>query len=246
MDDLYFDKQGVIERYPEKSWQRIMFQEFEAALVSKTRLFPCIYGVAGYTGDELRYCFSEDLTAVDIAPALTDFVKNSRSFGKNTSLVAFSRPRPTHNLNHYRDRFWSLLDGLHLEDTKQWPDEIPTELNNANWEFSFAGEPIFVVCNTPAHVMRQSRRSSSFMVTFQPRWVFEGILGNKETAEKSTRKVRERLANYDFIPPSDDLGFYGDPDNREFAQYFLDDANETAKCPFHNLTDPTDEKEKIA
>lgn len=246
MGELFFDRQGVCDAFPERSWQYIMFQEFEAGLSSKTRLFPCIYGVAGYQSDQLRYCFSEDLAAEDIAPALTRFVENSRSFGSNTSLVVFSRPRPTHSLAHYQARFWDLLNELHEEDEQEWPNEIPKQVNDPKWEFSFAGEPIFVVCNTPAHVIRQSRRSSSFMVTFQPRWVFDGILSDPETAIKATRKVRERLENYDLVPPSPDLGFYGETDNRESAQYFLEDSNTTAGCPFHQLSKSTDNKEKIA
>ena len=67
-------------------------------------------------------------------------------------------------------------------DKNAWPAEIPEQVDHPMWEFSFAGEPIFVVCSTPAHVMRQSRRASTFMLTFQPRWVFEKILGTEKAA----------------------------------------------------------------
>ena len=91
---------------------------------------------------------------------------------------------------------------------------------------------MFVVCNTPAHVLRQSRRSSSFVVTFQPRWVFDEILGTPEATKRSTSKVRDLLKQYDMIDPSPHLGLYGDDLNREYLQYFLRENNAEVKCPY--------------
>ena len=119
------------------------------------------------------------------------------------------------------------------------------------WEFSFAGEPIFVVCTTPAHVMRQSRRSSAFMLTFQPRWVFEKILGTEKAANAAFAEVRKRLVPYDSASPSPLLGRYGAADGREYQQYFLhDDNNASTGCPFaklaQNKTPPIADKEQAA
>ncbi len=99
-----------------------------------------------------------------------------------------------------------------------------------------AGEPIFVVCSTPAHVMRQSRRSSTLMLTFQPRWVFEKILGTEKAAAAAFAEVRKRLIPYDSTSPSPLLGRYGNQDGREHQQYFLHDDNQQAMgCPFAKL-----------
>ncbi len=119
------------------------------------------------------------------------------------------------------------------------------------WEFSFAGEPIFVVCSTPAHVMRQSRRSSAFMLTFQPRWVFEKILGTEKAASAAFAEVRKRLIPYDSTSPSPLLGRYGNSDGREYQQYFLpDDNNAEAGCPFAKLAQtkvpPIEDREQAA
>jgi FPC/CPF motif-containing protein YcgG len=138
-------------------------------------------------------------------------------------------------LSTYKKQFWSTLKELVELDRHPWPADIPTEIDSPLWEFSFAGEPIFVVCGTPAHVLRQSRRSSTFMMTFQPRWVFANIL-DSPAGERAFGKIRERLANFDLVPTSPALGKYGDADNREFAQYFLDDENGPASCPFRNFT----------
>jgi FPC/CPF motif-containing protein YcgG len=119
------------------------------------------------------------------------------------------------------------------------------------WEFSFAGEPIFVVCSTPAHVMRQSRRSSAFMMTFQPRWVFDKILGTEKAAAAAFAKVRERLVPFDTTGPSPLLGHYGNPEGREYSQYFLYDDNQIPpECPFHRLAQskipPVEDTEQAA
>lgn len=224
------------EEFAPSGWQRVLLAEFETTLLSKTRPFPCLFGVSGLKSGQVRVTFPDPLTPESLAPILAAYLGQARSFGAMTSLVAFARPGPVRDMEHYRSRLWSLLDGLERLDTVPRPADIPREIDSPAWEFCYAGEPIFVVCNTPAHVLRQSRRSTAFMVTFQPRWVFDGIVGNPNPAvQRSLKKVRERLHAFDAIPEFPYLGEYGDPENREYQQYFIDDTNQTQGCPFHRL-----------
>ncbi len=131
----------------------------------------------------------------------------------------------------YRGMFWQFLEDLAHIDEMPWPAAIPTRLDEPAWEFCFAGEPIFVICNTPAHVLRQSRRSTCLMLTFQPRWVLARITRTPESARAAFSAVRERLAPYDLVSQTPTLGRYGDPKNREYAQYFIDDTNVYPSCP---------------
>ena len=241
----------VRARYLSPSWQHVVFAEFEATLTSKSRPFPCIFGVTGLKADQLRYAFLDPLSPEDTAPVLRDYLRQARGFGRMTSLVVFGRPGPVQGIEVYRDRFWSLLDGLEALDTAPRPAEVPEALDTDAWEFCFDGEPVFVVCNTPAHVLRQSRRSTSFMVTFQPRWVFEGIMDETDPAQaRALRTVRDRLSAFDALAPAPFLGHYGAPGNREYMQYFIDDTNEAPVCPFHSLGQtrqtPDSEKGKVA
>ncbi|WP_427184500.1 YqcI/YcgG family protein [Bordetella bronchialis] len=232
----YLSRTQIHQRYPDGTWQAVLFQELASTLNSDTPAFPCIFGVAGYRADQLRYLFLDDDDAEALARNLRAYVAEARACGPNTSLIVFFRPRPLLPLEAYRAKFWALLGQLAALDDAEWPADIPAELDSPHWEFCFAGEPIFVVCNTPAHIQRQSRRSSSFMMTFQPRWVFDNILGTKRARDASVAKVRERLATYDMIPASQDLGAYGDPSNREYKQYFLNDDNRSVTgCPFHAM-----------
>ncbi|WP_241492027.1 YqcI/YcgG family protein [Sphingomonas endophytica] len=139
-------------------------------------------------------------------------------------------------LDAYYRKMWLTLDQLARLDKNPWPSDIPEQIDHPMWEFSFAGEPIFVVCTTPAHVMRQSRRSSAFMLTFQPRWVFEKILGTEKAANAAFAEVRKRLIPYDSASPAPLLGRYGATDGREYLQYFLhDDNNAGGGCPYAKL-----------
>jgi uncharacterized protein len=236
MPRQYLKKSEVRSSYQVSSWQTVLFSEFEAQMCSDARPFPCVFGVAGYHQDQLRYLFLDPLDVNVLGEQLALFVSEARSHGPNTSLVLFTRPRPVQTLNAYYRKFWRTLDELARIDKSPWPAEIPQAVDHPMWEFSFAGEPIFVVCSTPAHVMRQSRRSSAFMMTFQPRWVFDKILGSEKAAAAAFAKVRERLVPFDTTSPSPLLGRYGNPEGREYSQYFLYDDNQPAtECPFHRL-----------
>lgn len=230
-----FDKNQVDDAFDQTDWQCVVYKEFVSSLLNEVRPFPCIFGINGMQLNHLRFAFSEDMSPHEVAPILDYFVKNCRDFGSNTSLVVFSHPKTLDTINNYRKRFWELLLSLSKIDQSDWPEQIPKKIDTPMWEFSFAGEPIFVVCNTPAHVQRQSRRSSAFMVTFQPRWVFDHIFKNPKAAEKSFNKIRSRLCAYDLVPPSPHLGKYGMPEVREFKQYFLLEDNNAASCPFQSL-----------
>lgn len=243
MSRLYLRKSEVGSSFAVSTWQRVLFAEFEAQMSSEARPFPCVFGVAGYRQDQLRYLFLDPFDIEVLGEQLALFVSECRSHGPNTSLLVFSRPRPVQTIDAYYRKLWLTLDQLAGLDKSPWPAEIPEQIDHPMWEFSFAGEPIFVVCSTPAHVLRQSRRSSAFMLTFQPRWVFEKILGTDKTAEAAFAEVRKRLLPYDGTSPSPLLGRYGNHDGREHQQYFLFDDNDAAtQCPFARLAQSKAEK----
>jgi Uncharacterized conserved protein len=233
----FFRADEIDGQFQPGSWQRKIYAELDAALTSEARPFPCIYGVAGHQAGQLRYAFEERMTPARVGAALEAYLLKARSFGPNTSLVYFEAPAPIETIEAYHRRFWTLLREMARLDRQPWPEEIPAETGASLWEFCFAGEPVFVVCTTPAHINRQSRRSSAFMLTFQPRWVFDRILGTDRAAARSFAVVRARLERYDFLAPSPALGKYGAEGVREAEQYFLDDRDAALGCPFHTLKD---------
>jgi uncharacterized protein len=233
----FFNRHEVAQEFPEGSWESVLFAEFAAALSSAARPFPCIFAVRGFEEDQLRYMFLERVNVPTIACSLERYAANSRQFGPNTSLVVFFRPGAVCPIEHYERLLWSVLDDLVRIDRQPWPENIPTSMDDPGWEFCFAGQPMFVVCTTPAHTARQSRRSTGFTITFQPRWVFDKVLSTPKAADAVFEQINNRVKPYDFAPPSPHLGHYGDPNNREYLQYFLADDNGSFKCPFARLGD---------
>jgi FPC/CPF motif-containing protein YcgG len=234
---IMYEILNLQEARKQEAWKKVVFDEFYTTMINENEKFPCVFGTAGVKSQQVRYYFSnsqaEEPNTHALATVLEEYVKNSRTYGNNTSLVVFFKPSSTTNsLQNYEQYFWAILKELSLTDSSSWPAEIPEDPDHHLWEFSFSGEPIFVVCNNPAHKLRRSRYSSTFMITFQPRWVFDFL--QTPAGQKSKRIVREILKSYDDIEVHPELGAYGDKNNKEWLQYYLSDSNEInrKKCPF--------------
>jgi FPC/CPF motif-containing protein YcgG/quercetin dioxygenase-like cupin family protein len=236
-----YDKDGLNDLQNDQ-WEFNAYSDFKSIVTDDKVAFPCTLGVAGFSANQLRFHFisaplGTDRAAVELAAALQSFIPNARSFGKNTSLVIFFKETRDLGTDAYEKIFWSILNKLHRLDARPWPKDIPAAPDERMWEFSFAGEPIFVVCNTPSHRERRSRYSKNFMITFQPRWVFEGVIGEgAPNSDRIKREIRRRLAIFDTVEPSPDLGGYREESNREWKQYFLQENNapRIESCPFHS------------
>ncbi|MFD4176304.1 MULTISPECIES: YqcI/YcgG family protein [Streptomyces] len=232
--------ENAIGKIPE--WGAECVRELQETLLSDTSPFPCTFAVSGTKRDSLRFGFVESLddrgTWDQLGDTLTEYLAGYRELGRETSLIVFFRPDGrTRTMDEYRGKFWEVLQHLHDTDGSPWPAQVPRDTDDPWWEFSYGGTPIFVVCNTPAHVLRRSRHSPVFFITFQPRWVFEELGADTAPGAAARRIIRKRLSRYDAVEASAELGSYGDPDNREWKQYFLGDTPDDpgtgeGKCPF--------------
>ncbi|WP_405081783.1 YqcI/YcgG family protein [Paenibacillus chitinolyticus] len=222
-------------------WQRTAFGEFAAMIAGPENKYPCVPGHLGYITNNLRYGFAPDPRSAqavsDTAELLNAYGSCSRETGKYASLVIFFET-PEDLKNHadileYETLFWSLLNRLHDKDKAPWPDDIPQDPAKPTWEFCFAGQPYFAFCATPAHGPRRSRHFSSFLVAFQPRWIFDEINETTAFGRNISKMIRQKLADYDDVPVHASLKWYGQPDNQEWKQYFLrDDESSPSRCPF--------------
>ena len=221
-------------------WGFACVDELVRTLLSSENPFPCTFAVAATKKSALRFGFIESAANSDFWSSLPDilneYLRVYKDIGKDTSLVVFFRPDDKSvPIDEYFSRCWSVLQYLHEKDARPWPDDVPTDPGEAWWEFSFGGTPIFAVCNTPAHVQRKSRGSTGMLITFKPRWVFEGLEPHTPRGEAARRVIRNRIRRFDGMEPAPQLGGYGDDDNLEWRQYFLPDSNdqEIEGCPFH-------------
>lgn len=223
---------------PEWGTQRV--RELLGTILSADADFPCTFAVSAVKKSGLRFGFVDDLadpaTWEPLVGTLSAYLDIYQTLSRETSLIVFFRVGDSSaEVAEYYDKFWSVVQFLHERDPQRWPAEVPTDPDDYRWEFSFGGTSMFLVCGTPAHVLRRSRRSSCFVVTFQPRWVFEGLEATSTRGAAARRVIRGRLARYDAVAPAPELGGYGDPSNREWRQYFLADTNAGRRtpCPFH-------------
>lgn len=224
---------------PTTGWERDAADRFSRRMLSEQELFPCIFGVDALRKSTLRFSFvpAGGHRTEYLAAALEEFTSAAPELGRRTSLVAFFEPSDElETLGDYERQTWSLLQELHSLDPRPWPADIPHDTESPRWEFCFAGTPMFVVVNTPAHRKRMSRYFEYFCITFQPRFVFDDIAESSPPGKSARKIIRNRLETYDSLPVTPLLGSYGIPGNREWTQYFLDDENrdipELARCPF--------------
>ncbi|WP_284140545.1 MULTISPECIES: YqcI/YcgG family protein [unclassified Virgibacillus] len=224
-----------------KKWQQAAFEDFANMMTSTKTPYPCVPGVYGFKKNMLRYGFLETPTketaSKQLAQILTEYGDISRQTGPFASLVVFINTEEERSVEAFETMFWTLLQKVHQLDEKSWPEHIPTEPHDNEWEFCFQGEAYFVFCATPAHTVRKSRHFPYMLLAFQPRWVFDQLNGETSFGRKMKNIIRKRLIDYDYIPPHAALKWYGEADNYEWKQYFLrDDNSAPTTCPFHTGT----------
>jgi FPC/CPF motif-containing protein YcgG len=224
-----------------KGWEADAQERFIDRMSGTDPAFPCIFGVDATKRGTLRLAFvpAGEQRLERLAAALREFADQAEELGRRTSLVAIFEHDPAlRTLDDYRDAFWSMLRGLRERDTRPWPEGIAEDTEDPEWEFSFHGQPMFVVVNTPVHKRRQSRHFEYFAITFQPRFVFEDLAETTPQGRKSREIIRGRLVRYDDLPPAPVLGSFGTAGNREWVQYFLEDDNEVVdtavRCPINH------------
>ncbi|WP_333489754.1 YqcI/YcgG family protein [Alkalihalobacillus sp. CinArs1] len=222
-----------------EGWNVLAYQQFSDMMCNESEPYPCVPGKMGFIDNSLRFGFAdppwEEHASRQLAAILKEYGEISRETGKYASLVVFFEAdhQDGKSIEDYQDTFWTLLNDVHQLDEKPWPEDIPTDPHNQAWEFCFDGEPYFVFCATPAHRVRKSRSFPYFMLAFQPRWVFEEINASTSLGQKLKKVIRNRLVKYDGKKPHPALKWYGQQDNYEWKQYFLDEEDTTlSKCPF--------------
>ncbi|MBN3727875.1 YqcI/YcgG family protein [Burkholderia sp. Ac-20379] len=198
--------------------------------------YPCFFGTIAEKRGEMFYSFVNGKNIADLPATMQTFAELALrpEYRKNNIAIFFEPDAEPLSHDDYHKHFWQILQHLHDVDPDPKADQQPPP-SDGDWEFSFAGVECFVVCACPSFRTRHSRNLGPGMVLlFQPRSVFVDTITNKVIGREARNQVRKRLETWDEISAHPDLGFYGDPGNLEWKQYFLDDANVAAddRCPF--------------
>lgn len=198
--------------------------------------YPCFFGTIAERRGEMFYAYVRDKDTSGLPATMATYTRlASQPEFRRYNIAIFFEP-DAEPLSHqtYHDLFWDTLQFLHDVDPDPQADQQP-DPSHEEWEFSFGGVQMFVVCACPSFAQRHSRNLGPGMVLLlQPRAVFVDTITNKVIGREARNQVRERLRKWDDVQPHPDLGFYGDPGNLEWKQYFLADTNEAAadRCPF--------------
>ncbi|GAE24949.1 hypothetical protein JCM9140_915 [Halalkalibacter wakoensis JCM 9140] len=230
----------LIEDINLADWQQDAIDQFKKNMSNKENLFPCIPATQSFFLNHLRYAFVGDpripKTKYELADILKEYAIHSNVFGKYSSLIVFFQTPEdlaSANMETFEQLFWEQLTHLHTLDEQKWPDVIPFDPDHNSWEFCFQNERFFMYCATPSHLHRKSRYFPYFLFAITPRWVLEQFDETPYYATKIRTAIRERLIQYDDIPPHTELRMYGDTHNLEWKQYFLrDDQTTLNTCPF--------------
>ncbi|MET0497207.1 MAG: YqcI/YcgG family protein, partial [Steroidobacteraceae bacterium] len=220
---------GELPSWAERSYQALRVEVTDDA-------YPCFFGVQAEKRGEMFYAFVSKDESDSLVPVMATFAELAKQpVHEKNNLAVFFEPDAT-PLSHqeYHDLFWRTLQSLHdADDHPHAGDQVDPA--DPAWEFSYGGVEMFVVCGCPSFTQRHSRNLGPGMVLlFQPRSVFIDKITNKVIGRRAREEVRKRLKMWDDVGAHPDLGFYGDPGNLEWKQYFLPDDNRAATgvCPF--------------
>ncbi|ALM82671.1 YqcI/YcgG family protein [Bordetella sp. N] len=198
--------------------------------------YPCFFGTMAEKRGEMFYSYVRGKDLGSLPATMETFARLSvlPEYQKNNIAIFFEPDATPLAHDTYREHFWKVLQHLHDHDIHPDVARQPAP-EDADWEFSFAGLQMFVVCACPSFTVRHSRNLGPGMVLlFQPRSVFVDKVTNRVIGQQARDEVRRRLQTWDELGAHPDLGFFGDPGNREWKQYFLPDSNDPAseRCPF--------------
>lgn len=229
---IILGEQVGVTSFPE--WLESSYQKLHSLVMHPE--YPCFFGTIAERRGEMFYSHVRGKDIAALPQTMATFTRlASRPEFRRHNIAIFFEPDPE-PLSHqaYHNLFWETLQFLHNVDPDPLADRQP-DPSDETWEFSFGGVQMFVVCACPSFGRRHSRNLGPGMVLLlQPRAVFVDTITNKVIGRDARNQVRERLRKWDDVAPHPDLGFYGDPGNLEWKQYFLADDNVPAedRCPF--------------
>ncbi|MEV7008416.1 YqcI/YcgG family protein [Streptosporangium sp. NPDC051022] len=225
----------------EKSWHRAVLNDIESRLTDPS--FPCIFSRNAFRKKILKLIFVENCQKDGIQhlrDGLKEYVELSMEWDGSLDtayplIVAFSPSAvDARSVDDYHAFGWKVLQKLHEIDPAPWPEEVGKDPDSGSWSMCFNGMPLFCNMSGPAHRARRSRNlGEHFILVINPRERFDVFAGNTPSGRKVRSNIRNRIARYDGIPHSLQLGSYG-TDGLEWFQYGLMEENieRTDKCPF--------------
>jgi FPC/CPF motif-containing protein YcgG len=210
--------------------------------------FPCLFARKAWVSETVRFAFAE-CSGIDefddVLVVLTDytnFVKNTPLGNRLFSPLVLFFVAAKLDSDNLHELGWRVLNWVHSLDPARWPDDVAKDPDNPSWCFCFNGVQLFVNMSTPEHRDLRSRNLGDYLTfVINPRENFDAVASMKTRSGRLVREnIRKRVADYNGGLIPEELGFFGDENNREWQQYQLEESNlpRPAQCPFSQNTTP--------
>ncbi|CAG9001599.1 MAG: hypothetical protein CENE_03622 [Candidatus Celerinatantimonas neptuna] len=237
-DDLYPYIHKIDDEFLLNLW---MFQAFRYfyQILSDTR-FPCLFGRHAFKQKTIEYGFvseeNHEENLIDLMFLYTEKNKN-KSIKERLyhPMIIFFEKGKMNSLEAEQQFCWQQLQLLNEKDSKPWPEHLPKDPSHHEWSFCFNEIELFFNMSCPSYSKLRSRYLGEHIVfVVNPRKHFDCVAPQgTEKGAKVRGKIRNRSKEYNNGYLSNELGTYGDTNNKEWQQYLLaePDHNVMIHCP---------------
>src|SRR5690606_13450714 len=106
-------------------WLKVEYEIFSNNISDPD--FPCFFGTISKKRSEIRYTFIEEDDYSLLPKTLISFLETSRTDPNiRQNLAVFFKPEKSEkSLEFYRDKVWNVLNYLHENDSRPWPENVP-------------------------------------------------------------------------------------------------------------------------
>lgn len=226
-------------------WTHKTIEHFKETLANPD--FPCLFGRKAVIARTCHIVFAQAARlADDMAQGLAEYIRTIEPIPLKqrigNPLLVFLETSPDTSLMEQQALAWNVLRQVHVRDPQPWPAQVPQDPHDARWSFCFAGMPLFINMNFPAHRQMKSRNLGKHIAfVINPRESFDEVASaSTESGQRIRARIRERVHHYNDGVMPDSLGFFGQDDNFEWKQYQLQEPGSLnpARCPFHAHATP--------
>ncbi|MDK8450142.1 YqcI/YcgG family protein [Corynebacterium mastitidis] len=211
----------LFDRFHVPSSASRLMDEFAEVVLDKD--FPCFFARSAHRRGELLYGFAD--VSSNFWPVVQLFDAAVRAIGDDgeRTIIMWVINSSSASLEEDHRFTARIMEFLLHNDPLPWPEGVPLDPADPEWDFWYRGVGFFINVSTPHHVLRRSRNlGSAYTLVVQARSSFTEIDQKWGNARGSIRSMVEK---YDLLPLSPALGVHGE--KAEIDQFFLGDDNET-------------------